>query len=83
MKKRYYLTDVFGNKTVNEGESIDYILSTYRYFNSKDRIVSIDYKEKYSISVDRPNKTITLKSVNGNRVLAYKKDRDGKYVEVE
>lgn len=80
---KYYLMDIFGTKSTNEGDTIESILTQYRYFNNKDRITSIDYKEKYTVDVDRPNKTITLKSVNGSRVLVFKKNKTGKYVEVE
>lgn len=80
---KYYLMDIFGTKAINKGDSMENILTQYRYFSDKDRIVSTDYKEKYKIAVDRPNKTITLNSVNSSKAIVFKKDRDGKYVEVE
>ena len=80
---QYYLTDVFGNKLLNAPKSILAILNTYRYYSSKDFIVSENHKEKYLICIDRPNKTITLKSVNSSKAIEYKKNTDGKYEIVE
>lgn len=79
----YYLTDVFGNKLLNAPKSILSILNTYKYYTSKDFIVSVTRKEKYSIAMDRPNKTITLRNISSGKTIAFKKDKDGKYVKEE
>lgn len=78
----YYLIDVFGNKMENRVKSIEQILNTYRYFNSKDRIVSVDYKERYVIKMDRENKIIILISEKGNIIKRFKKNNYGKYLEI-